>query len=61
MDFTVFQYITEFPTVIDAQFWADMSIRAYNLGLTLVWFMIFWFMYDVLVATFNKFYRKGRE
>lgn len=61
MELTVFKYITEVPAIIDAQFWAEFSIRCYNLGLTAMWFLLFWFIYDTFFTIFSKFYKRGHD
>ena len=61
MDYTVFQYITEIPEVIDNVAWYQLAVRAYNLGLTAVWVIILFFVLDSLFTSFSKFYRKGRD
>lgn len=61
MDLTTFQYITEIPKVIDNVFWAEMAIRAYNLGLFALWFIIFWFIFETIFTCFSKFYKRGHD
>lgn len=61
MDYTIFQYITDIPEVIDNAVWYEFAIRCYNLGLTMSWFLILWFAFDTLFSSFSKLYKRGHD
>ena len=61
MNFTDFTYILEMPTNITNEVWYEFAIRCYNLGLTMAWFLILWFVFDTLFTTLSKLYKRGHE
>lgn len=61
MDLTSFRFITELPEVINNEVWYELAVRAYNLGLTFVWFTIFYFAFDVIFTSFSKLYKRGHD
>lgn len=60
-DFTTFRYITEMPEIIDADAWFELALRAYNMGLTLFWFIICAWSLDLIFTAFGKMHSKGRS
>ena len=61
MDLTVFEYITELPEVVTNEVWFEFAVRCYNLGLTMSWFFILTFIYNVIFVNFSKLYRQGAK
>lgn len=61
MDFTVFQYITEIPELINDRVWYELAVRSYNLGLMCFWFLIATYLLDKLFICFSKLYTRGKD
>lgn len=61
MDLTVFEYIKEIPVVIDNTVWYELAVRSYNLGLTLFWFIILIWIFDLLFKNLSRLYKGGAK
>ena len=61
MDLTTFKYITELPEVITNEVWFEFAVRCYNLGLTAVWLLIAFWLFNTFFTCFSKAYHKGHE
>lgn len=56
-----FEYITELPDLITNEIWFEFAVKCYNLALTMSWFFILTFIYNVIFVNFSKLYRKGHD
>jgi|GEM_PF-1683795 hypothetical protein len=59
IDLTSFKYILEIPDVVTNEMWFEFAVRCYNLGLTMSWFFILQFIYNVIFVNFSKLYKRG--